>query len=74
MRQLDLPDRVQTIGNGGIKPMGTRISPWLADDWERALLLGRMDYGEGPLPVMLRDGQIEDLSAIAPTTVIITAT
>ncbi len=48
--------------------MGTRISPWLADDWERALLLGRMDYGEGPLPVMLRDGQIEDLSAIAPTT------
>jgi len=27
-----------------------------------------MDYGDGPLPVMLRDGQIEDLSTIAPTT------
>jgi fumarylacetoacetate (FAA) hydrolase family protein len=48
--------------------VGMGIQSWLPDDWERALLLGRVDRGEGPLPVMIRDGHIEDLSAIAPTT------
>jgi len=48
--------------------MGTGIQPWLADDWERASLLGRVDWGEGPLPVLIRGGHVEDLSGIAPTT------
>jgi fumarylacetoacetate (FAA) hydrolase family protein len=52
---------------GGIA-MGTGIQSWLVDDWERALLLGRVDRGQGPLPVMIRNGRIEDLSAVAPTT------
>jgi fumarylacetoacetate (FAA) hydrolase family protein len=44
------------------------IQPWLADDWDRASLLGRVDRGEGPLPIMVRNGRIEDLSRVAPTT------
>jgi fumarylacetoacetate (FAA) hydrolase family protein len=48
--------------------VGMGIQSWLPDDWERALLLGRVDRGEGPLPVMIREGRIEDLSSIAPTT------
>jgi fumarylacetoacetate (FAA) hydrolase family protein len=44
------------------------MQSWLVDDWERASLLGRVDRGEGPLPVMIREGRIEDLSSIGPTT------
>lgn len=46
----------------------TGIQPWLAEDWQRALLLGRMDLGQGPMPVLVRNGKLEDLSRIAPTT------
>jgi fumarylacetoacetate (FAA) hydrolase family protein len=52
----------------GTGKMGTDMQSWLAEDWERASLLGRVDRGEGPLPVMIRDGRVEDLSVIAPTT------
>ena len=44
------------------------IQPWLAEDWQRGLLLGRMDMGEGPTPVLIRDGQVENQCRIAPTT------
>jgi fumarylacetoacetate (FAA) hydrolase family protein len=41
---------------------------WLPDDFARATLLGRMDFGEGPVPVVIRHGRLLDLSAVAPTT------
>jgi len=39
----------------------------LPQDFEQAVLLGRMDFGQGPTPVLVRRGQVEDLSAMAPT-------
>src|SRR4051794_9378301 len=39
----------------------------LPQDWQRATLLGRLDLGHGPTPVLLRDGGLADLSHAAPT-------
>jgi fumarylacetoacetate (FAA) hydrolase family protein len=39
----------------------------LPDDWDKAVLLGRADFGDGPTPVAVRGGRLADLSAIAPT-------
>lgn len=39
----------------------------LPQDFEQAVLLGRMDFGQGPTPVLVRRGQVEDLSGMAPT-------
>jgi fumarylacetoacetate (FAA) hydrolase family protein len=39
----------------------------LPDDHHAAVLIGRIETSEGPTPIVLRDGEIEDLSAIAPT-------
>jgi fumarylacetoacetate (FAA) hydrolase family protein len=39
----------------------------LCENWADALLLGRADLGEGPLPILVRNGRVEDLSRIAPT-------
>jgi fumarylacetoacetate (FAA) hydrolase family protein len=44
------------------------IESCLPADWQQATLLGRIDTGEGPTPILLRNGRIEDVSAIAPTT------
>lgn len=41
---------------------------WLPDDLHAATLLGRVDLGDGPLPVLVRNGRMFDLSATAPTT------
>ncbi|HEX7761498.1 MAG TPA: fumarylacetoacetate hydrolase family protein [Caulobacteraceae bacterium] len=41
---------------------------WLPDDWRQACLLGRIDFGEGPTPVLVRGGRLEDVSRLAPTT------
>lgn len=40
----------------------------LPADSDRAVLAGRLDLGEGPTPVLIRGGQVEDVSAAAPTT------
>lgn len=40
---------------------------FLPADAATALLLGRMDFGDGPTPVLVRDGRIIDVSDIAPT-------
>ncbi len=32
-----------------------------------AVLVGRVDLGDGPTPILLRDGMVFDLSAVAPT-------
>ncbi|HMI36474.1 MAG TPA: fumarylacetoacetate hydrolase family protein [Steroidobacteraceae bacterium] len=39
----------------------------LCEDWAHALLVGRMELGQGPLPIIVRNGRVEDLSGIAPT-------
>jgi fumarylacetoacetate (FAA) hydrolase family protein len=44
------------------------ILDFLPEDWPAATLLGRIDFGDGPTPVLVRKGRIEDVSAIAPTT------
>ena len=39
----------------------------LPEDWASATLLGRLDLGEGPTPVLVAGGRVADLSAFAPT-------
>jgi fumarylacetoacetate (FAA) hydrolase family protein len=39
----------------------------LPHDWRDAVLVGRMDLGEGPTPVLVKDGQVFDVGAAAPT-------
>src|ERR1700755_2920926 len=39
----------------------------LPDDWRDAVLVGRIDLGEGPTPVVVKDGRVIDVSATAPT-------
>jgi fumarylacetoacetate (FAA) hydrolase family protein len=36
-------------------------------DWQRATLLGRVDLGSGPTPILVRGGVVADLSRAAPT-------
>jgi fumarylacetoacetate (FAA) hydrolase family protein len=36
-------------------------------DSDQAVLAGRLDLGEGPTPVLIRGGMVEDVSAAAPT-------
>ncbi len=36
-------------------------------DWRNGLFLGRIDRGEGPTPVVVRDGIVHDMSGVAPT-------
>jgi fumarylacetoacetate (FAA) hydrolase family protein len=40
---------------------------FLPEDWQRAHLVGRVDFGDGPTPVAVRSGSLFDLSAVAPT-------
>ena len=39
----------------------------LPADWQEALLLGRLDLGEGPTPVLIRHGELFDMARVAPT-------
>src|SRR3954470_10108455 len=39
----------------------------LLDDVERATLAGRLALPEGPTPVLIRNGIVEDMSRVAPT-------
>jgi len=40
---------------------------FLPNDWQDALLLGRVDLGEGPTPVLVNKGEVIDVSRSAPT-------
>ena len=42
------------------------VSEFLPEDWKDATLLGRIDFGDGPTPVLVRGGRVEDVSKIAP--------
>src|SRR6476661_8730548 len=39
----------------------------LPEDAANATLAGRLDLGEGPTPVLIRHGAVEDVSKVAPT-------
>ena len=39
----------------------------LPADWDQAVLLGRIDSGDGPTPVIVRGGRVYDMSYVAPT-------
>jgi len=43
------------------------MSDLLPEDWRKATLLGRMDFGQGPTPVVVSDGRLFDVSITAPT-------
>ena len=43
------------------------MADFLPHDWRQATLVGRMDLGEGPTPVVIRGGQVLDVSRAAPT-------
>jgi len=36
-------------------------------DWRDALFLGRVDFGDGPTPVLIDGGIVHDMTAVAPT-------
>ncbi len=40
---------------------------FLPDDWQDAILLGRLDLGEGPTPILVHKGEVFDVSQTAPT-------
>jgi fumarylacetoacetate (FAA) hydrolase family protein len=46
---------------------GTPWSELLPLDWESAVLLGRMDFGMGPTPVLVVNGEVFDVSEQAST-------
>ncbi|MBB3910763.1 fumarylacetoacetate hydrolase family protein [Sphingomonas desiccabilis] len=39
----------------------------LPADWRSATLLGRIDRGDGPSPVLVKDGIVHDMARVAPT-------
>jgi len=39
----------------------------LPQDWQDAVLVGRIDLGDGPTPVVVRGGRVFDVSKTAPT-------
>jgi fumarylacetoacetate (FAA) hydrolase family protein len=43
------------------------LTAMLPEDWRQALLVGRIDRGDGPTPVVVRGGVAYDVSASAPT-------
>jgi len=45
----------------------SKISFPLPQDWRDAVLVGRIDMGEGPTPVVVRCGRVFDVSKTAPT-------
>jgi fumarylacetoacetate (FAA) hydrolase family protein len=45
----------------------TSFATSLPDDWQDATLLGRLDLGEGPSPVLVVNGIAHDMSHVAPT-------
>jgi len=40
---------------------------FMPEDWRDAVLVGRLDMGEGPTPVVVKEGRVFDVSRIAPT-------
>ena len=48
--------------------MSDTSSPtFLPEDWRTATLIGRIQTADGPTPIMIRQGEVFDMSAVAPT-------
>ena len=45
----------------------TSIVECLAADWDAATLIGRIELPEGPTPIRVRKGRVQDISGFAPT-------
>ncbi|WP_314374290.1 fumarylacetoacetate hydrolase family protein [Sphingomonas paucimobilis] len=45
----------------------TKLIAALPDDWRAGRFVGRIDRGEGPCPILVENGQIFDMSRVAPT-------
>ncbi len=43
------------------------MTDFLPADWREATLVGRLATADGPTPVMVRGGEVFDMSAVAPT-------
>src|SRR6201985_2744540 len=39
----------------------------LPEDWRDAVLVGRLDLGDGSTPIVVKEGRVFDVSATAPT-------
>jgi fumarylacetoacetate (FAA) hydrolase family protein len=46
---------------------GVNLVQHLPQDWRDALLVGRLDAGDGPAPVMVVNGRVRDVSRSTPT-------
>tara|TARA_B100000678_G_scaffold7295_1_gene6181 strand:- start:1219 stop:2373 length:1155 start_codon:yes stop_codon:yes gene_type:complete len=44
-----------------------KLEASLPNDWRDAKLIGRIDLGEGPTPVLIEGGEVFDMSCVAPT-------
>jgi fumarylacetoacetate (FAA) hydrolase family protein len=40
---------------------------YLPSDWLKATLLGRLQTADGPTPILIKGGQVFDMSVVAPT-------
>jgi fumarylacetoacetate (FAA) hydrolase family protein len=48
--------------------MPDNLNPaFLPEDWTNATLVGRLDTPEGPTPILIKGGEVFDMSAVAPT-------
>ena len=47
--------------------MGFALAPLLPSDWRAARLIGRVDFGDGPTPVLIDGGTLHDLTPSAAT-------
>ncbi|MDT9091605.1 hypothetical protein RSW97_26850, partial [Escherichia coli] len=45
----------------------TKLIAALPDDWRAGRFVGRIDRGEGPCPILVENGQVFDMSRVAPT-------
>ena len=43
------------------------MTEFLPRDGREAILVGRLDLGQGPTPVLVKDGRVWDVSGSAPT-------
>lgn len=43
------------------------VATFLPQDWRDATLVGRIETADGPTPIMVRKGEVFDMSAVAPT-------
>jgi fumarylacetoacetate (FAA) hydrolase family protein len=43
------------------------LSDPLPVDWQQGLFAGRIDFGDGPSPVLIKGGRLYDMSGVAPT-------